>query len=94
MSEQQNGDSVRITRATLALIIAVSAPLATGAVAEYRLREAERAGQDREARLRRVEIAIAAAQQNQEELKKQSEQLEALRAEVRELTRQIDRSLR
>ena len=88
----QNGDGVRITRATLALIIAVCAPIATGAVAEYRLRTAEAVVADHESRVRQIEIAITRMEQNSEALSEQSAQIEELRKEVRELTRQLDRT--
>jgi len=86
-----SGDSVRITRATLALIIAVAAPVATGAVAEYRLRRVESTYADQEQRTRDLEKASIRLEQAINSIREQNEQITDLRREVRELTRQVDK---
>jgi len=83
-------DAVRITRATLALILAICAPIATGAVAEYRLRRVESTYEDHEERIRNVERAVDRMERNADTLREQSAQIGELRKEVRELTRQLD----
>lgn len=89
-----NGDAVKITRATLALIIAISAPVATGAVAEYRSRQTEARSVENSERIRRLEIMLTRMESNADAIKEQSEEIKDLRSDIQALTAQVNRRLR
>ena len=86
-----NGDGVKITRATLAMILALSTPLATVAIVGYQVRQHEAGLADLEARTRLLERAVIQMEHNSAEIREQSVQIAELRKEVRELMRQLDR---
>lgn len=84
------GDSIRITRSTFALIVALSAPVTTVAVVGYQVRQHEAMLVDHEMRMRQLERAMSQIEQSNEQLRNQSQEIAELRKEIRELTRQLD----
>jgi len=86
-----NGNGVKLSRATLALIVAIAAPVAGGAVAVSKISAVERRGDDHEQRIRPMEIAIVQIDQMRDTIEKQTVEIEKLREAVQQLQVEVRR---
>ena len=78
-----NGDNgVRLSRATLALIMAIAGPTVAAGIAFYRIGQLEVSEVDKEQRIRAIERAVVRFEQTTEAVEKQTDAIEDLRRQV------------
>jgi hypothetical protein len=76
---------MRISRATVALILAIAGPTAAAGIAQYRISQLEVQRVDTEARLRAVERAVVRFEATTEAVEKQTDAIVELRQSVTKL---------
>jgi len=94
MEEYKNGDAVRMTRATLALVLAICVPIGGIAVAKYRIDQQEERWADVETRVRALESAVIRFESTTKAVDRQTDAIRDLEKEIANLNDKLPSKLR